>query len=142
MFKEDELPQSSGAFERPLDDLSLLTESQLRSLRAEIDELLPNTKSMNLHQELADQYKAVKKFQEEVLYSGDLEDEPQKVASVMNAVTSTLGQLIKMQENLERIETFKKMEACLIEALNLLPEETREKFFDDYENLARERGLV
>lgn len=141
MFKEDEPPKSGRAFERPLDDLSLLTESQLRSLRAEIDELLPNTGSMNLHQELADQYKAVKRFQEEVL-SGDLEDEPQKVASVMNAVTSTLGQLIKMQENLERIETFKKMEACLIEALSLLPEETREKFFDDYENLARERGLV
>lgn len=140
MFKEEGVEPSPPKYERPLNDLAYLNEGQLRALKAEIEDLLPDTGSMNLHRELADQFAAVKKYQRDVLDDEDVE--PNKVASVMNAVTSTLGHLIKMQESLERAETFKKMELCLIEAVGLLPEEARLKFFQDYEVLAGSKGLL
>lgn len=120
-------------------DLSSLTVGQLSQLRDEINALLPDTGKMDLHKELATQYTLVKQYQSEVLDNDEVP--PNQVAQVMNSTVAALAQLIKLQEALERVEAFKKMETCLIEAVTLLPEEARTKFFDEYEAMAMSRGI-
>lgn len=120
-------------------DLALLSPVELVQLRSDIDKLLPDTSSMDLHRELAVQYALVKAYQAEVQDNDDVP--PNQVAQVMNTTVATLAQLIKLQESLERAETFKKMEGCLIEAVSLLPDEAKAKFFEEYEALAASKDL-
>jgi len=121
-------------------DLGSLTLEQLSKLRDEINELLPDTGRMDLHKELATQYRIIKNYQSDVLQ--DTETPANQVAQVMNATVSALGQLIKMQESLERVEAFKAMESCLIEAVGLLPDDAKARFLDEYEEMAQTKGLA
>lgn len=121
-------------------DLSGLSIGQLSQLRDEVTDLLPDTGKMDLHKELATQYILIKEYQSEVRENNEVP--PNQVAQVMNSTVAALAQLIKLQEALERVEAFKKMETCLIEAVTLLPEPARVKFFDEYEAMASSRGIV
>ena len=95
---------------------------------------------INLEHELMSQYAKVKKLQTDVLI-GDSVPANQK-AQVVNAVASTLQQLIKMQVDLDRESKLKLMEGCLIEAIKMLPEETKVAFFEEYERRAKHAGLL
>ena len=121
-------------------DLGSMSLVELVALRDDINSVLPDTTKMDLHQELSTQYMIVKDYQSTVVNSDSIP--VNQVAQVMNSTVAALGQLIKMQESLERVETFKKMERCLIEAVTLLPEAAREKFFSEYEALALDKGLL
>lgn len=122
--------------------LGSLTESELRQLRSEIDAMLPKVglSELNLEQELVDQYYKTKDLMDEV--STDADTPANQRAQVCNAVTSSLAQLVKLQEDLRREETLKLMESCLVEAIKFLPDESKENFYEDYERLAKKAGLM
>ena len=95
---------------------------------------------INLEHELMSQYAKVKKLQTDVLI-GDSVPANQK-AQVVNAVASTLQQLIKMQVDLDRESKLRLMEECLIDTLKTLPDEARTDFFSEYERRAKHAGLI
>jgi hypothetical protein len=142
MIDEGKMIQLRGEamFELPMSGLSDLTVAELLAMREEINSLLPDTATMDLHKELASQFAIVKQYQADVMLNDKVP--PNQIAQCMNTTVATLGQLIKMQESLERAEAFKKMETCLIEAVLLLPEEAKLKFYAEYEALALDKGLL
>ena len=127
----------------PKDPLSSLTPSELRRLRSEIDRLLPDSgegvNSLNLDNELVEQYRKTKDLMDEVLSD---EDTPaNQKAQVCNSVVATLAQLAKLQEDLKREQSMKIMEAVLIDAIKTLPEAVKSEFFTEYERMAEKAGL-
>ncbi len=124
------------------DPLAGLSAKELRRLRSEIDKLLPSTKvsDLNLEEELVEQYQKIKDLMDEVTESADV-GASQK-AQVGNSVVGTLGQLVKLQEDLRRQETFKIMEGVLIEAIKRLPAAVKDEFFTEYARLAKRAGLT
>lgn len=120
-------------------NLSAFTITELSRLHSQIAAMLPDVAKMDLHRELATQYAVVKEFQQDVLVNPEIP--ANQVAQCMNVTVSALGHLIKLQESLERVETFKKMETCLIEAVAVLPEEAKVKFFEEYEAMGLDKGL-
>ncbi len=127
--------------ESPKDPLEGLTPKELRRLRGEIDKLLPSRVSdLNLEEELVEQYQKIKDLMDEVTESPDV-GASQK-AQVGNSVVGTLGQLVKLQEDLRRQETFKIMEGVLIEAIKRLPAAVKDEFFTEYARLAKRAGLT
>lgn len=123
----------------PVDGLSV---AELRALRREIEQRLPKDDigELDLEQELVGQYREVKALMSVVI--DDMDTPANQKAQVANSVVSTLAQLVKMQEDLRREETFKLMESCLVEALKALPDETREAFYVEYDRLAKKAGLI
>ena len=128
--------------ESPKDPLAGLSAKELRRLRSEIDKLLPSAKvsDLNLEEELVEQYQKIKDLMDEVTESPDV-GASQK-AQVGNSVVGTLGQLVKLQEDLRRQETFKIMEGVLIEAIKRLPAAVKDEFFTEYARLAKRAGLT
>jgi hypothetical protein len=128
--------------EAPKDPLAGLSAKELRRLRGEIDKLLPSSKvsDLNLEEELVEQYQKIKDLMDEVTESPDV-GASQK-AQVGNSVVGTLGQLVKLQEDLRRQETFKIMEGVLIEAIKRLPAAVKDEFFTEYARLAKRAGLT
>lgn len=118
-----------------------ISEADLRRLRSEINLLLPDDKveALDLESELVGQYRKTKLLMDEVLNDEDCP--ANQKAQVANSVVGTLGQLVKLQEELRREETLKIMESCLIESLKVLPDTVREGFFAEYERRAAKAGL-
>jgi hypothetical protein len=125
-----------------LNPLSALSHTELRKMRDEIVKLLPDDKleTLNLEQELVSQYRKTKDLMDDVL--SDEGVQANQKAQVANSVVSTLGQLVKMQEDLKRQETLKIMESCMIEVMKMQPDEVRNLFFSEYERLATKAGLM
>lgn len=119
-------------------DVSLLSQSELLTLRARIDERLPpmHLSEMNLENELVLQYHTVKALQTDTME--DPVVEPNKKATVSNACASALGAIIKMQTDLHNAERFKAVEGLMIRALKTLPKDVMDKFLDDYEKLGKQ----
>lgn len=125
-----------------VDPLAAFDERELRKLRSEIDRLLPEDglASVNLEQELVDQYRKTKQLMDDVL---DDENTPaNQKAQVANSVVGTLSQLSKLQEDLRKFETVKVMEAVLTESIKRLPEDVKAAFFEEYERMAKKAGLL
>ena len=118
-----------------------LTHQELRALREVIDRKLPDNSldELNLEKELVSQYMLVKRLQDAVIT--DEEIPLNQRAQLANSVVATLGQLVKLQEDLKREESLKLMETCLLDSLLMLPEDVREQFFVDYEKMAASAGL-
>ena len=114
-------------------DISKMGIAELIDLRDAIDTKLPATtlKEIDLAQELVLQYMRVREFQSNVL--ADTGEEPNKIASAVNACQATLTQLVKLQADLHTAERFKAVENLMIEAMRKLPAEVAESFLDEYE---------
>lgn len=123
------------------DPLETMSHAELRRIRAEIDVLLPEAgvAGLVLEHELVEQYHKTKDLMDETLMDGDCP--ANQKAQVANSVVSTLGQLVKLQEDLKREETLKLMESVLVDVLKTLPESSRVEFFTEYERLAKKAGL-
>lgn len=128
-----------GGDKSPLPEMSF---DQLRVLRNEINAILPTERleNLNLEQELVEQYLNIKGVMAGLLVDQDVPANQQ--ASVANSVVTTLQQLVKLQQDLRREQTFKIMESCLVEALKVLPDAVKEQFYAEYERLAEKEGLV
>lgn len=129
----------SGPTTDPLADMS---EADLRRLRDDINRLLPDdvVANLDLEAELVGQYRKTKKLMDDVL--DDQECPANQKAQVANSVVGTLGQLVKLQEDLKREQTLKIMEETLVDTLKMLPEDVREEFYAEYERTAKQAGLT
>ncbi len=116
-------------------DLSNMGEGDLLFLRAQIDALLPvkRLSDMNLEMELTLQLRSAQALQQIVL--DDALTPANQKAQVMNSVSSTLQQLVKMQIDYYTPERLKKIEAALIKALNKFETEQTKEFFRRYEEI-------
>lgn len=120
MFEPDLLSQKRESRGQDVDlfsFLSVLPDSELRRVKFFIDQRLPSSEigSLNLEEELVQQYLLVKDLQDSVI--SDISIPANQKATVANSVASTLSQLIKLQEDLKREENLKLMEAVLIEVV-------------------------
>jgi hypothetical protein len=117
----------------------------LRNLLTIVEELLPDTsvqkvKDLDLEDELMQQYTKTKDLMDECIK--DPEIAPNQKAQVANSVVSTLGHLVKLQEDLRLQQTIKLMETVLIDVIKTLPKETKDSFFAEYEEQAKKAGLM
>lgn len=144
MFDPNKTSRFSGSSEDEMPDLRAqlpsiedLSEGQLILLMDLVQSRLPPAQlsGMNLEEELVRQLQRAKELQ--ALTLDDVEVPANQKAAVMNAVASAIGALVEMQEALYNAERFKAIEAIMIEALKVLPEDVATKFLDEYENLAR-----
>lgn len=129
----ERLRHDLGGGVRETFSLEMLTQGELLVLRADIDARLDATalQDMDLEKELVLQYQMAKALQLLVL---DSHEEANKKAQVMNTCANTLQSLVKMQAELHTAERLKAIEARLIRALDRVPTEYLEEFFDWYEN--------
>lgn len=113
--------------------LSHLTEEQLLDLRARVDERLParRLKDVNLEVELVRQLSAVHRLQTEVM--ADENTPANQKAQCAGQVANVLAVLSKLQVEVYSSERLKKIEAVLVETVNLMPPATQEFFFAEYE---------
>lgn len=145
MFEPDLLNQKRESRGQDVDlfsFLSVLPESELRRVKFFIDQRLPSSEigSLNLEEELVQQYLLVKDLQDSVI--SDISIPANQKATVANSVASTLSQLIKLQEDLKREENLKLMEAVLIEVVKTFKDSDKEEFFSEYNRLAKKAGLM
>jgi len=124
------------------EQLLSMSEKDLRTLQDLLKELLPeqSVKELNLEDELLQQYTKTKRLMNEVLE--DLDVAPNQKAQVANSVVGTLGQLVKLQEDLKLQEAMKLMESTLIDVIKTLPQDVKDEFFEVYEAQARKVGLA
>ena len=136
-----ELKTAIRGGDSPKDPLAEMSQSELRRLRSEIDRLLPeaNINGMNLETELVEQYNLVKDLQASSLHDDEIPLNQR--SQLAGQVASTLQQLVKMQVDLKRDERLKKIESVFLEAIENLPEEAKDMFFDEYERIALSKGL-
>ena len=145
MFEPDLLNQKRESRGQDVDlfsFLSVLPDSELRRVKFFIDQRLPSSEigSLNLEEELVQQYLLVKDLQDSVI--SDISIPANQKATVANSVASTLSQLIKLQEDLKREENLKLMEAVLIEVVKTFKDSDKEEFFSEYNRLAKKAGLM
>ena len=118
-----------------------MNQAALIDLKRRIDSYLPAMalKDVNLEEELLTQFALVKDLQSVTM--SDMDIPANQKAQVAGQVAAVLKQLVEMQMSLSREEEFKKMEQALLEAVGLLPDDAKAKFFDEYELLARKSGV-
>ena len=134
--KPTELPQDLEGV------LSNLPKKDLRRLKSMVDSLLPSqrVKDLDLEDELMQQYEKTKSLMDDCI--DDCETSPNQKAQVANSVVNTLGQLVKLQEDLRMQQTLKIMEQALIDTIKGLPKELKDEFFEEYERRAKKAGLI
>jgi|JI10StandDraft_1071094.scaffolds.fasta_scaffold71460_6 hypothetical protein len=126
----------------PAQSLNGLPESELRSLRDTANDMLPpdTLKELDLEAELVGQFRKTKALYGEIC--SDPEVAPNQKAQVANSLVATLGQLVKMQQDLRREAQLKIMETVFIETIRTMPEAFKEEFFKEYEERAKKAGLA
>lgn len=145
MIDESKMRALNRPAELPRDvasTLSSMSKKDLRRLRDMIDKLVPpqKVKDLDLEDELMQQYEKTKSVMDDCI--DDDETSPNQKAQVANSVVSTLGQLVKLQEDLRLQQTMKIMEQALIDTIKSLPKETKDEFFAEYESRAKKVGLM
>lgn len=122
--------------------LKAMPVKELRKVMAMIESLLPSqkVKNLDLEDELMQQYDKTKDLMDECI--GDPDIAPNQKAQVANSVVSTLGHLVKLQEDLRLQQTLKLMESTLIDMIKTLPKEIKDEFFLEYEERAKKAGLM
>ena len=138
-FYPDDLPPVP---QKPFIDT--LTQADLRKLKAQIEEKLPQSKGnklkdIDLEEEMVAQLTVTKELQDDVL--GDPDIPANQKAQVINATASAIQQLVRMQVDLKRDEQLKRMEAALMKAVALMGDAEKAVFFDTYEQLALTEGV-
>lgn len=107
------------------------TSEQLLADRKIIDnELQIGIKDINLTDELTLQYRQGKRLLEEV--QNDRNVPANQRAQVYNSVGTMLGNIVKMQEVVYSAERLKRYETAFLKAIETLPKEGKEAFFDLY----------
>lgn len=120
-------------------DISKLDEEELLNLRAEIDNHLKvEIKHLNLTEELGLQYRQGRKLLERA--HADKEIPTNQVSAVYNSVASMLEKIVKSQEAIYSIERLKRYEVAFLKAIETLPPEGKEAFFDLYGSFLDDKG--
>ena len=122
-------------------DLDAMSVDELRELRDEIDRRLPEDSldSLNLEKELVGQYRKTKDLMDSVLHDDDTPANQR--AACANSVVATLGQLVKLQEDLKREETLKLMETVLLDTIGVMGDDVKNAFLREYKSRAAIAGI-
>ena len=123
--------------------LKKMNTDELWGIKREVDALLGvdvTLKELNLENELVNQYYKIRSLMDSV--STDPDIPANQRAQVSNSVVTTLGQLVKLQEDLKKQEMLKIMEGALIEVVKILPTKSQNDFFEEYERIAKKAGLM
>lgn len=116
-----------------------MDEAALLKLRAQLDDKLQvEIRQINLTEELGLQYRAGKLLLEET--QNDPEVPANQKAQVFNSVNSMLASIVKMQESIYSMERLKRYETAFLKALETLPKEGKEAFFDLYGTFLADKG--
>lgn len=116
-------------------NLEAMSQEELYDLRDRINLRLPRASldSLNLEQELVDQYRRVLLLQEHVLLDDDIPANQR--AQCAGQVAGTLQHLIKMQTEYHTAERFKAIEQLMVKALRSLPAAAAAEFIAEYERM-------
>lgn len=129
----------SATPEKPATDIADLSEDQLLALRAEIDDKLQiGIKNLNLAEELGLQYRNGMKLLKDI--QTDNATPANQKAQVFNSVSSMLEKIVKMQESVYSMERLKRIESSVLKAIETLPKEGKEAFFDLYGSFLDDKG--
>ena len=123
--------------------LKKMNTDELWGIKREVDALLGvdvTLKELNLENELVNQYYKIRSLMDSV--STDPDIPANQRAQVSNSVVTTLGQLVKLQEDLKKQEMLKIMEGALIDVVKVLPTKSQNDFFEEYERIAKKAGLM
>lgn len=97
-------------------------------------------KELDLESETVQHYQVVKEYLSQlpaIVFDENKQPimgiEPNKIAQVMNTLTSILKDIVKIQVDLHNAEKNKKLESTLVKVLKTLPEETQAMFFKELE---------
>ena len=85
------------------------------------------------------QYRKTKDLMDSVLH--DDETPANQRAQVANSVVTTLGQLVKLQEDLKREETLKLMETVLLDTIGVMGDDVKNTFLREYKSRAAIAGI-
>lgn len=148
MIDESKLAKLKAPEPRALnleDQLKAMPEQQLQQLLRLVESLLPQpgpraVKELNLESELMEQYEKTKRLMDTCLL--DTEVAVNQKAQVANTLVATLGQLVKLQDDLRLQQTLNLMESTLIDVIKSQPDPFKEEFFEEYELKARKAGLM
>ena len=111
------------------------TEEQLLLLRSQIDEMLPvqHLKDLDMERELILQLRAAQALQRSI--ADDFDIPANQKAQVMNAVSTSLQAISRLQETIYSSERLKRLEKHLVDVLETLPDESVKEFLAKYEDL-------
>lgn len=130
----------SATPEKPATDIADLSEDQLLALRAEIDDKLQiGIKNLNLTEELGLQYRNGMKLLKDI--QSDNSTPANQKAQVFNSVSGMLEKIVKMQESVYSMERLKRYEVAFLKAIETLPVEGKENFFDLYGSYLEDKGI-
>ena len=120
---------------RTIEDITTMSEGELRDLRERVDQLLPsaNLEDVNLADELVRQFQKVKALQTDVINS---KSSAQQKAAVVNSCGAALQHLVKLQTDLHNAERFKVIEGLMVKYMKRLPLHVATEFMDEYESLS------
>lgn len=134
MLSKNDLPPplARHTLSTPTTSFENLPEAALIALRQEIDSRLTlDLASINMKEELALQFKQAK-----ALYAAAETDETTPMnqkAQVLNSLSTIIAAISKTSAEVYSVERLKKLEAATLHALEFLPRESKERFFDLYE---------
>lgn len=119
-------------------NLSELTQDQLYALYVDVSAALPHQdlRDVSIEQELTRQLRAAQALQNATIL--DKHTPANQKAQTVNAVSSVLASLGKLQSDIYTSERLKNIELALIKALKTLPESAQHEFFVNYERVLGE----
>lgn len=128
--------------ESPMKTMADMSDEDLRALRDAINAMLPEDtmSGIDLEGELVTQHRDLKALYRSIV--NDPEVQANQKAQVANSILATLGSMKKMQDDLMRDRTSQAIEKVLIAAIQTLPQETKDAFYEEMELLAKKEGLV
>jgi DNA mismatch repair ATPase MutS len=136
MLEDLSLSTPSKAHPTGLDDM---TEEQLLDLRDALDlKLQVELKHLNMTEELGLQYRQGKKLL--TLIQNDRGTPANQVAQLFNSVAGMLERIVKLQEMVYSAERLKAYEAAFLKAIETLPKEGKEAFFELYQQYLDQKG--
>ena len=123
---------------------SALPLETLLRYKLEIEACLPPTKlkDVDVESELVNQLRTAQRLQAKVLDYDEDSIPLNQIVQAVNSVSGVIEKLAKLQIDLAASEQVKRMERAFIKAVQGLPTEVVEAFFQRYEYIATSEGVV
>ena len=135
--------QSQTSGKPPTFQWAHMPQETLLRYKLEIEACLPPTrlKDVDVESELVAQLRIAQSLQARVIDLDGDEVPLNQIVQAVNSVSSVIERLARLQIDLVDAENLKKMEAAFIKAVEGLPNDVVEAFFERYDRVARETGV-
>lgn len=120
-----------------------MPQETLLRYKLEIESCLPSTKlrDVDVESELVTQLRIAQTLQARVIDLDDPDVPLNQVVQAVNSVSSVIERLARLQIDLIDAENLKRMEAAFVKAVEGLPDDAVEAFFERYDKIARLTGV-